>query len=81
VFARGALRLASDAKAYAEVSASSHRIEYRAGPTPVAPFATQNFTPFVLPPSSPYYPTALGLSGGLDLFYRTLPLGGRVSRV
>jgi iron complex outermembrane receptor protein len=81
LFGRGTLRLSADAEGYAEVSASSTRIEFRISPAPAAKGFTQNETSFVLPASSPYYPTGLGLSGDLDLAFRTLPLGGRTSEV
>jgi len=78
LFGRGTLRLTPDTEGYAEVLASVNRIEFRVAPSPAA---TPSGTIFVLPASSPYYPSGLGLSGDLDLLYRTLPLGERVSQV
>jgi iron complex outermembrane receptor protein len=81
LFGRGTLRLAPDTDAYAEVSGSVTRIQYRAAPSPADAVLDQNGMAYVLPASSPYYPASLGLTGDLDLSYRTLPLGGRVSEV
>jgi len=79
--ARGTLRLGADAEAYAEVLAATGHIKYHASPSPAYPSYSASRATFLLPESSPYYPTGLGLSGDLTLNYRTLPLGGRVSEV
>ena len=74
---RGTLRLPDDAEAYAEVLAATNTIQYRIAPSPGVP----GVAPYVLPATSPYYPTGLGLTGDLTLAYRTAPLGGRRSEV
>jgi iron complex outermembrane receptor protein len=79
--ARGTLRLGTEAQAYAEILAATGRIKYHASPSPAYPSYSASGATFLLPESSPYYPTGLGLSGDLNLDYRTLPLGGRVSEV
>ncbi len=78
---RGTLRLTQDSAAYAELLAATSRIVFTASPSPASASASQGGVRFILPASSPYYPTALGLSGGLVLAYRTLPLGGRTTEV
>lgn len=79
--ARGTLTLGSGAEAYAEVLASTSRIQYHVAPSPANPSASDSGAAFLLPETSPYYPTGLGLSGKLVLSYRTWPLGGRRSEV
>ncbi|MFL6695670.1 MAG: TonB-dependent receptor plug domain-containing protein [Vitreoscilla sp.] len=74
---RGTLRLGGETELYAEVLAATSRIQYHAAPSPAYP----GLAPYVLPESSAYYPTGLGLSGDLTLAYRAWPLGGRRSEV
>lgn len=80
-FGRGALRLSGELDVYAEALASSSHIGHEAPPTAVSTTASQRGTPFVLPASSPYYPTGLGLSGDLSLAYRSVPLGPATTEV
>ena len=54
-------------------------------PTPAVFFETTGEQPVFYPAGGPFYPTAFanmnGLSGNLNLEYRTVPLGPRVDRV
>lgn len=79
--ARGTLTLGGGAEAYAEVLAATNRIQYHIAPSPANPSAAESGASFLLPETSPYYPTGLGLSGNLALAYRTWPLGDRTSEV
>ncbi len=79
--ARATLRLGDETEAYAELLASTSRIQYRASASPANPSFSASGATFLLPEASAYYPTGLGLSGDLALDYRTLPLGGRRSEV
>ena len=74
---RGTLRLPGDAEAYAEVLAATNTIQFRLAPSP----GIAGVAPYVLPATSPYYPTNLDLAGDLNLAYRTAPLGQRRSEV
>ncbi len=74
---RGTLRLADDGEAYVEVLAATNTVQYRSSPSPGFP----GVAPYVLPATSPYYPTGLGLAGDLTLAYRTDTLGVRRSEV
>ena len=81
LFTRGTLRLGGGADAYIEASLARSRIDYESSPTAAVPSSQQPDNRFVLPASSPFYPTGLGLSGDLTLAYRTVPLGPRRSEV
>ena len=74
---RATLKLADDGEAYAEVLAATNTVQYRSSPSP----GVTGLAPYVLPATSPYYPTGLALTGDLNLAYRTLPLGARRSEV
>ena len=54
-------------------------------PTPASQNVTFNGDPVIYPAGGPFYPTqfaaANGISGPLNLFYRTVPLGPRVDNV
>jgi iron complex outermembrane recepter protein len=78
---RGTLRLTPQTDAYAEVSAAHSRMRFAASPSPAGASVSQSGVRFVLPETSPYYPSGLGLAGGLVLAYRTAPLGPRTSEV
>ena len=80
-FGMGTLRLTAQDDAYAEVLASSSRINHEDPPTPVSTTASQHGTPFVLPPSSAFYPTGLALPAKWSLAYRTVPLGPSTTEV
>src|SRR5574337_661532 len=78
---RGTLRVAPETDAYAEVSSAWNQVQYNIAPTPVWQRQSRNNTPYNLPPTSPYYPAGVGLSGPLPLAYRTVELGPRQSEV
>jgi iron complex outermembrane receptor protein len=79
LFGRGTWRLNEDSEAYAELSMAWSRIRFAVAPTPVSRRTTVGGRRVILPESSPYYPTGLGLAGDLELSYRTVPLGPRTS--
>jgi iron complex outermembrane receptor protein len=74
-FGTGTLRLSAATNIYTEVLASQSLIRHEDPPAPVSTSSSQHGTPFVLPPSSPYYPTGLALPSNWSLAYRTVPLG------
>ena len=80
-FGTGTLRLSAKTDLYAEVLASQSLIKHEDPPTPVSTTASQHGTPFVLPASSPYYPTGLTLPSNWSLAYRTVPLGPATTEV
>ena len=80
-FGMGTLRLSAQTDVYAEVLASTSRIRHEDPPTPVSTTESQRGTPFVLPASSPYYPTGVTLPSNWALAYRTVPLGPSTTEV
>ena len=80
-FGMGTLRLSAQMDAYAELLASNSRIGHQDAPTAVSTPASQHGTPFVLPSSSPYYPSGLSLPRNWSLAYRTVPLGPATTEV
>jgi iron complex outermembrane receptor protein len=84
-FGRAALRLDTDRLLFAEVGYQHNAFTIDAAPTPASFLYTPGNLPFYYPAAGPYYPTAFaatnGLSGNLDLFYRTVPLGPRIVSV
>jgi iron complex outermembrane recepter protein len=80
-FGTGTLRLSAQADVYAELLASSSRTGHQDPPTAVSTTASQRGTPFVLPASSPYYPTGVTLPSNWSLAYRTVPLGPATTEV
>jgi iron complex outermembrane receptor protein len=81
VLGRATWRPDGDSDLYAELALAQSRVRFAIAPTTISRFTTIAGTPALLPASSPYYPTGLGLSGDLELAYRTEPLGPRVSEV
>ena len=75
------LRLSAKTDLYTEVIASQSLINHEDPPTPVSQSAAQHGTAFVLPASSPYYPTGLTLPSNWSLAYRTVPLGPATTEV
>ena len=57
---------------------AQQRFQSELAPQAVNP-TTLGFGRLLLPPGSPYYPTGLGLTGNLDVRYRSEPLGPRIS--
>jgi iron complex outermembrane receptor protein len=80
-FGMGTLRLSAQTDAYAELLASSSRVGHEDAPTAVSTTASLRGTPFVLPSSSPYYPTGVTLPSNWSLAYRTVPLGPATTEV
>jgi len=85
VFGRATLRLDTDHRLFAEAGYQRNKFTFQAAPTPVSFFQTPAGISFHYPEGGPYYPTdfaaANGLSGDLELFYRTVPLGPRIEDV
>ncbi|CAG0959667.1 Colicin I receptor [Burkholderiales bacterium] len=85
IYGRGTLRVAPDHAVYVELAWADTKFTSSVSPTPVAAFTNPGFESTYYPAGGPYYPTAFaeanGITGDLDLVYRTTPLGGRVSRV
>ena len=80
-FGTGTLRLSAKTDLYTEVLASQNLINHEDPPTPVSSSSAQRGTAFVLPASSPYYPTGLTLPSNWSLAYRTVPLGPATTEV
>jgi iron complex outermembrane receptor protein len=82
---RATWQFARDHQLFAEYVYARNQLQLSATPTPASGFTTIDSTPVLYPETGPYYPTAFaaanGLSGPLDLFYRTTPLGPRVDEV
>ncbi|MDQ2917873.1 MAG: TonB-dependent receptor [Pseudomonadota bacterium] len=70
---------------FAEAGYAQNRFLLRFAPTPVAQFSNFDLEPVVYPAGGPFYPAAFaaenGLSGDLDLRYRTVALGPRIDEV
>jgi len=82
VLARGTLALPNNAEAYAELLWSRQRMRFSVAPTPVSFSGIIFGQPLVIPEGSPFYPSGLGISGDIvDPFYRTVPLGPRVTEI
>jgi iron complex outermembrane receptor protein len=84
-FARGAFQLNADHLLFTELGYLRNEMTINPAPMPVSEFNTSNGQPLLYPEGGPYYPTAFaaanGISGDLDLFYRGVPLGSRVTEV
>jgi iron complex outermembrane receptor protein len=86
-FGTGTLRLSGVTNVYAEALASQSLIRHEEPPTPVSTSSSQRNTRFLLPASSPYYPTGVTLADGQplpsnwSLAYRTVPLGAETTEV
>ena len=86
-YGRATLQVAAQHQLFAEAAYASNRMTLSIAPTAVAPFTNAKGELIVIPypASGPYYPThfaaANGISGDLELLYRTAPLGNRVSQV
>jgi len=87
---RGALALADRSEArsesrselYTELLWSRQQTRFTSSATPVGRFAIPGGQPLVVPESSPFYPTGLGLTGDIvNPLYRTVPLGPRVTDI
>jgi iron complex outermembrane receptor protein len=84
-FARPTWQIAPGHQLFAEYLYSRTRMTLEFTPTPAASFATIDGTPVLYPANGPYYPTEYaaqhGISGPLDIAFRTLPLGARTDVV
>jgi iron complex outermembrane receptor protein len=80
-FGSGTVRLTGFTNLYAEVLASQSLLRHEDPPTAVSTVASQQGTTFVLPTSSPYYPTDPTLPNNWTLLYRTVPLGPAMTEV
>ncbi len=82
LLARGALALPDRGEAYAELLWSRQQTRFASSATPVGRFAIPGGKPLVVPESSPFYPTGLGLTGDIvNPRYRTVPLGPRATDI
>ncbi len=88
VFFRGTAKLPGDHKLTGEVAYSTGTYRFEISPSPVSEATTLMGDPILLPASSKYYPTAWiaanypALVGeSLNLYYRSVELGGRANQV
>ena len=85
VVARATFQLNADHQLFAEAVYTRNNFNVKIAPTPASQFSTPNLDPLLYPAGGPYYPTdfaaANGISGDLNVFYRTVPLGPRVDEV
>jgi iron complex outermembrane receptor protein len=84
-YGRGTLQASTDHQLFAEVAYSDNRLAIRRDPTNIAPFTNPNFVVTPYPAGGPFYPAEFaaenGLSGDLDIWFRTVSLGPRTSQV
>jgi iron complex outermembrane receptor protein len=84
-FGRATWQVAPDHQVYAEYLYARTRMTLSFTPTPASEFATIDSTPVLYPVNGPYYPAeyaaAHGITGPLNVYYRTLPLGPRTDIV
>ena len=70
---------------FAEAGYAQNQFLLRIAPTPVTQFSNFDRQPFFYPTGGPFYPIAFaaenGLSGDLNLRYRTVPLGPRIDEI
>ena len=82
-YGRGTLRIAGAHELFAELGYAENRLTSATSATPVFPPATPDFSRFTYPAGGPFYPTAFaeanGVSGDIDLVFRTVALGRRVT--
>jgi len=84
-YGRGTLQLNADHLLFAEIGYLHNEITVKFAPSPISFLTTVDMTPLLYPADGPYYPTAFaaanGLSGDLNILYRTVSLGPRVEDV
>jgi iron complex outermembrane receptor protein len=79
------LELPADARVFVEAAWSHNEFVYRLSPTPISSATTRDGAPFLLSPSSPYYPAAFVAAQGGDpsrpvsVLWRAAELGSRIS--
>ncbi len=70
---------------FADLAYSRNRLELTLPPTPISSLSTTGGAQVLYPASGPYYPTSFaaanGISGDLDLWFRTDSLGNRIDVV
>jgi iron complex outermembrane receptor protein len=85
VYGRGTLLVAGRHELHLELAWADTRLTTSVSPSPVAAFTNPGFESVRYPAGGPFYPAGFaasnGISGDLDLIYRTTPLGGRVNDV
>ena len=85
VYGRGAFQLNADHLLFAEVGYMHNEMKSNLAPTPISFLTTSSGVPLLYPEGGAYYPTAFaaanGITGDLNLLYRTIPLGPRVDDV
>lgn len=74
-----------DTQVFAQYIYSHGDMTLRIAPTPASEQTTFDGTPILYPADGPFYPTAFaagnGITGPLDLYYRTVTLGPRIDKV
>ena len=84
-FGRGTWQLNGDHQLFAEALYASNNLTLITAPTPASAISTPTGEPILYPAGGPYYPVAFaaanGISGDLNLLYRTAPLGPQISNV
>lgn len=79
---RATYQPAPDTTIYLDAAYATNRLQLTLPPTAVSSRVTTGNVPVAYPSSGPFYPRAWaaanGITGDLDLFYRTEPLGDRV---
>ena len=82
-YSRATLQASANQQLVAEAAYASNRMTFSIAPTDA--LTSPNFASVIYPAGGPYYPTefanANGISGDLNLAYRTAPLGNRISQV
>jgi len=85
VLGRATLQVNPEMQLFAEAGYAYNEFKLTLPPTTLYRYSTFNQEPVLYPAGGPYYPTAFadeyGLTGDLDLAYRTVPLGNRVNDV
>lgn len=85
VFGRATVQLHSAHQLFAEAGYAQNRFALTLPPTPVFRAFLAGGQPLLYPAGGPYYPSAFaaenGISGNLDLRYRTIELGNRANDV
>ena len=84
-YGRGTFQVNADHLLFAEVGYMHNEMTLNFAPNPISFLTTVDGAPLRYPANGPYYPAAFaaanGISGDLNLLYRTLPLGPRVEDV
>jgi iron complex outermembrane receptor protein len=85
VLAGATWQLNAETQLFARYIFAHGDMKLRTAPTPASEQTTFNHDPILYPASGPFYPTAFaaanGVTGPLDLYYRTVPLGPRTDEV